>query len=710
MPALATGNAPTKERAAAPRGRNAATRDVPDSRAGRAPPTAASTALALRVVPPDDRTEAQASRFASTGYWGTAVAPDALRAVPEHLIGPVGRAVAGPGRSLDPDLRDHFERKLGVGLGAARVHTDADASASARALGAWAYTYGSDIVFSPGSYKPTSATGRELIAHEVAHVAQQTSRTPVLAASPDIGFWDVVDVVAGPVVGETGRASGASGEDVGRYVLGDTVWGVGETILAVLQAFGSGVMKGLRSTPKEELKRIKDKFDNFGMADAFAFTQGYSLGVLKGMWYELTDLFEAIKTLIELPAAINEFLIHTLPQLAIRLTQAINAPGGLGDQLTRLSNAFKKDPEAFMAQVEKLFATARAAILAAVEKRGEGLGRQAMDLLDEPWGEIGDKVGAIAGRVLFEVLLAVGTDAIGNLVKEGAVVAGKIVEGAVDAVRGLGGVLRTLLEWLEGMVRGIAGAGGELFDALREFVAGLRKLVGELGEMEAVSAEGVRVRVPAAEAGKGTAMEARALERPPGSPTVDDLYGRSAKTAEVKAPEPAKPPRAPRVKRLSMGEKRSSGAQWFLRNADRAEVEASQKGYQVYEYYNREGRCLYVGRSGGAAETKATRATKKALEAPKKATSWVDRGWSHIQEERREIAEADRIVVHAELTEMEASALEHDRIAELNPTLNVKKGEFGSRAALGPDYAANVQSAQKQPTFRFETEIVPPTR
>ena len=159
-----------------------------------------------------------------------------------------------------------------------------------------------------------------------------------------------------------------------------------------------------------------------------------------------------------------------------------------------------------------------------------------------------------------------------------------------------------------------------------------------------------------------------------------------------------------------MGEKRSSGAQWFLRNADRAEVEASQKGYQVYEYYNREGRCLYVGKSGGAAEAKATRATEKALEAPKKATSWVDRGWSHIQEERREIAEADRIVVHAELTEMEASALEHDRIAELNPTLNVKKGDFGSRAALGPDYEANVQSAEKQPTFRFETEIVPPTR
>jgi hypothetical protein len=159
-----------------------------------------------------------------------------------------------------------------------------------------------------------------------------------------------------------------------------------------------------------------------------------------------------------------------------------------------------------------------------------------------------------------------------------------------------------------------------------------------------------------------------------------------------------------------MGQARKSGAQWFLLDADRAQVEASQKGYQVYEYYDREGRLLYVGRSGGAAESAAARGTEKALEAPKRATSWVDRGWRHIEDERREIAEADRIVVHAELSEMEASALEHDLIAERKPVLNVKRGEFGSRLALGPNYAATVQSAQRQPTYRFKTEIVPPTR
>jgi hypothetical protein len=622
----------------------------------------------------------------------------------------VERAVARPGRPLDPGLTDRLERQLGVDLGAARLHTDADAAASARALRARAYTYGSDIVFSEGSYEPGSAAGRELIAHEVAHVAQQTSAAPVLAASPDVGFWDVVDVVAGPVVGEAGRASGLSGEDVARSVLGDTIWDV-------MTAFGRGFEKGVASASREQVRRIKDKFSDFGAVDLYVFTESFSAGVFKGMWYELTDLFEAIKTLVELPATISDFLINKWPALAARLHQAITAPGGLGDRLKKLSDAFKRDPTAFAAQLDKLLAGARAAILGGIEKRGQGVGKQAMDFLDKPWKEIGDKVGAITGRVVFEVLLAVGTDAIGNLIKEAAVIGGKIVEGVVDAVRGLAGLFRTLLEWLEGLVRGLAGAAGELFDALRGFVAGLRDFVGGLGEMEAVGAEGVRVRLPAGDVGAGTRMEARALKPKPGSPTVDELYGRAPKTPEAKpkapeppkAPDPPKPPRAPRVRLLSMGERRSSGAQWFLRNVDRAEVEASKKGYQVYEYWTRDGRCLYVGRSGGAAE-KAGVTTEKALEAPKKATNWIDRGWSHIEEERREIAEADRIVVHAELEEAEASVLEHDRITQLKPELNVKKGEAASRTALGADYGSTLQSAQKRPTFRFNTDIVPPIR
>jgi hypothetical protein len=257
-------------------------------------------------------------------------------------------------------VRRPFETELGLDLGPVRVHTHPTASASARALGARAYTIGSDIAFAPGNYQPASGVGRELLAHELAHVAQQTAAgVPVLAAFPDIGFWDVVDVVS-PIGGEIGRASGLTGSDVlegaGRYILGDTLWDV-------LSAFAGGFKEGLGSASKQQLDRLSDKFDNFGVADAYGFIGGYTAGVFKGLWYELKDLFDAIKTLLGLPEALNEFLTHTLPQLAVRLRKAMAGPGGLSERLKKLSDAYNRNPAAVMEQAEKLLDTARAAVL-----------------------------------------------------------------------------------------------------------------------------------------------------------------------------------------------------------------------------------------------------------------------------------------------------------------------------------------------------------
>jgi len=40
-------------------------------------------------------------------------------------------------------------------------------------VGATAYTTGTEIHFAPGRYQPGTGAGRDLIAHELAHVAQQ---------------------------------------------------------------------------------------------------------------------------------------------------------------------------------------------------------------------------------------------------------------------------------------------------------------------------------------------------------------------------------------------------------------------------------------------------------------------------------------------------------------------------------------------------------
>lgn len=85
-----------------------------------------------------------------------------------------------PGLPLDAATRAFLEPRLGIDFSRVRVHTDARASESARALQAQAYTLGRDIVFADGQYNTTTQEGRRLLAHELAHVAQQASLTELL--------------------------------------------------------------------------------------------------------------------------------------------------------------------------------------------------------------------------------------------------------------------------------------------------------------------------------------------------------------------------------------------------------------------------------------------------------------------------------------------------------------------------------------------------
>jgi len=76
-----------------------------------------------------------------------------------------------------------MESHLGHDFRDVRIHTDAAAAASARSLNARAYTFGHDIVFASGEYTATG-TGLRLLAHELAHVVQQSAGTPVIQCGP----------------------------------------------------------------------------------------------------------------------------------------------------------------------------------------------------------------------------------------------------------------------------------------------------------------------------------------------------------------------------------------------------------------------------------------------------------------------------------------------------------------------------------------------
>ena len=97
----------------------------------------------------------------------------------EESASPVHDVVgSGGGSPLDAGTRGTMEAAFGADFGGVRVHTDDRASRSAEAVGANAYTVGSDMVFRGGQFNPGTPTGQRTIAHELAHVVQQ-SQGPV---------------------------------------------------------------------------------------------------------------------------------------------------------------------------------------------------------------------------------------------------------------------------------------------------------------------------------------------------------------------------------------------------------------------------------------------------------------------------------------------------------------------------------------------------
>jgi hypothetical protein len=85
----------------------------------------------------------------------------------------VHEVLQSPGRPLDPQSRDFFEPRFGMDFSTVRIHTDAKAARSAQAVNAQAYAVGRDIIFSSGKYAPHTSGGRQILAHELAHVVQQ---------------------------------------------------------------------------------------------------------------------------------------------------------------------------------------------------------------------------------------------------------------------------------------------------------------------------------------------------------------------------------------------------------------------------------------------------------------------------------------------------------------------------------------------------------
>jgi hypothetical protein len=111
----------------------------------------------------------------------------------------VSNLLAG-GAPLPPALRRDMERRFGCDFGEVRIHDGPGAEAATNGLSAKAITIGSHIAFDAGRFAPDTSDGRRLIAHELAHVVQQSRGG---SASPSLDG-------TGPLEGDAARAGRAA--------------------------------------------------------------------------------------------------------------------------------------------------------------------------------------------------------------------------------------------------------------------------------------------------------------------------------------------------------------------------------------------------------------------------------------------------------------------------------------------------------------------
>jgi hypothetical protein len=83
----------------------------------------------------------------------------------------------GAGRVVDERVRRQVEPLTGSSLRNVRVHDDSAADALARSVQARAFATGRDLFFARGEYRPGTASGDRLLAHELTHAVQQHGAT-----------------------------------------------------------------------------------------------------------------------------------------------------------------------------------------------------------------------------------------------------------------------------------------------------------------------------------------------------------------------------------------------------------------------------------------------------------------------------------------------------------------------------------------------------
>lgn len=92
--------------------------------------------------------------------------------------------IQGKGTPLDSKTRNSIEPRLGFSLENVRIHTTDTSSKLNRTINSKAFTHGNEIFFNRKAYPPLNKNGKNLLAHELTHVIQQSGKQGDLKIRP----------------------------------------------------------------------------------------------------------------------------------------------------------------------------------------------------------------------------------------------------------------------------------------------------------------------------------------------------------------------------------------------------------------------------------------------------------------------------------------------------------------------------------------------
>ena len=101
-----------------------------------------------------------------------------------------------PGNPLPEPVKGNMESAFQADFSAVRIHTGTEAAALSQDIGAQAFAYQHHIYFAENKYRPESADGKFLLAHELTHTVQQGAARPAQRNETTTIYRDEADGAA----------------------------------------------------------------------------------------------------------------------------------------------------------------------------------------------------------------------------------------------------------------------------------------------------------------------------------------------------------------------------------------------------------------------------------------------------------------------------------------------------------------------------------